>query len=219
MKKIVLGLFAITLAIMSSCSNDESSKDESINLNGKSSSFIDIQKKFGAALEITDFDASNQTSVTLPKGTIINIPQGALTNGTSTYTGKVHVMSREFTSLADLTFSNFQTVDTNNNLLVTGGSYAIIFLDDNYKKLGINRGFEVEVKFPSKIKSAFSDRMNIYDGRLNEKNNVQWSITNKKTDYDTKYYDVKFNSIRHYIIINVVLVYCNKVEGNKRFFL
>lgn len=189
-------MLAIIMATSYSCDNsDDETSNKKLSLsNSNSRSFIDIQKKYGAALEITSFDSSNQTRITLPGGTIINVPFGALTNGSDTYDGKVHIMSREFTSLADLTFSNMQTVDDDNNLLVSGGSYALIFLDENYNKLGIKNGFEVEVKFPAKIKNKFSENMNIYWGRLNENDNVFWTLTNKTNDYDSRYYTVKFNS-------------------------
>lgn len=90
--------------------------------------------------------------------------------------------------------SNFQTVDINNNLLVTGGSYEMLFLDENNNKLYLDSDKSIKLKFPAKIESEFKNNMNVYDGEFiansNSRELLYWTLyQNERVKLENNFYE------------------------------
>lgn len=217
----------LALIILVSCSKKEEKSEPNSNtveINEEKAtsenSQLDKQKvmNFLASLEdksqFFTVSSSKANTVKGKKGTIIHIdPKNLeLENGESL--GKnLKIELKELTNQNDFFKNNAQTV-SNGKLLISGGSYYIDITSDG-NKVQLKKEKTLAVNFP-KITNT---KMDLFYGKRNELNQMNWDATNKaftnevpKTDTKTKESDLAPDI--EAIDFDDLLAYTEKGEDN-----
>ncbi|GAB1308651.1 hypothetical protein KH5_13340 [Urechidicola sp. KH5] len=122
----------ISFALLAiNCDDDDNNNPPPMNDADIYQSLDDLVQELKPANQLFTIDPTNAQTVTGEDGTIISIAANAFTdNSSNLITTPITVKLREQLTIEDMLLANAQT-SSNNQLLVTGGSFNLTFEDEN----------------------------------------------------------------------------------------
>ena len=187
MKKInitSLITFIVLSLLLFNCENND---DNSEVINADTYSSMDglIQALKPSAQTFT-IDPTTDETVTGADGTIISINANAFTDDNNNLIGTpVTVKLREHLTLEDMILANVQT-SSNNQILVTGGSFSLTFEDENGSSINVNP-WAIHAQIPVQTDiTGYENQMQYYKGEssiVDNREMVDWELgTNSQAD-------------------------------------
>jgi hypothetical protein len=181
MKKVNITslIICITFSILFfNCRSDDDSKPVTINADTYSS-FNDLIQTLKPSMQSFAIDPTTIQTVTGTDGTIITINPNAFTDGDDNIISTpITVKLREHLTLADMLLANVQT-SSNNQILVTGGSFNLTFEDENGTSVNANP-WNIQVQIPVQTDiTGYADQMQYYQGEssiVDGREIVNWNL-------------------------------------------
>ena len=174
-------LFITVSLLFTSCSNKDDDNNPVIINADIYSSLNDLVQDLKPNTQSFTIDPTNNQTVTGEDGIIISIAANAFTNDNNNIISTpITVNLIEHLTLDDMLLANAQT-SSNNQILVTGGSFNLTFEDENGSSVNVNPwNLHVQIPVLTDI-TGYENQMQYYQGEssiVDGREIVNWDIGN-----------------------------------------